>query len=134
MSAAVGERVETGTTGSSRRPSLEVVRDDHGDGELVGSVITTAADPVTTAAGGEGGVIRSCTIGAAIGFTMLTIVITVIGSAAGMATGSALGLGAFVGMFGGAGFGFMMGGTLAIMRVLDADDLARAADHTRRPT
>ena len=128
MSTTVGDRSITQAQRRRRSP-LDRVDHDSAETSLLAAVVTEAAHPNE-----EGGVIRSCMIGAAIGFTVITVVITIIGSTAGMAAGSALGLGAFVGMWGGAGFGFMMGGTLAIMRVLDADDLARATDHTRRPT
>ena len=130
MSATVRDLPATGTEGPLRRPSSpDAVEDDAAERGVLATAVTPLSRPNE-----EGGVVRSCMIGAALGFTIITIVITVVGSTAGMATGSALGLGAFVGMWGGAGFGFMMGGTLAIMRVLDADDLARATDHTRRPT
>jgi Mg/Co/Ni transporter MgtE len=72
--------------------------------------------PMTDAASDEPNIGRSAAIGAAIGFVVVTVGITVAGTVGGMQPGSALGLGAFVGTWGGAGFGFMMGGTIPLAR------------------
>jgi hypothetical protein len=68
----------------------------------------------------EPGIGRTAVIGAAVGFLVSTIGITVAGSLGGIGFGASLGLGAFVGTWGGAGFGFMMGGTLPLARRLDS--------------
>lgn len=68
------------------------------------------------------------------GFLVATIGITVGGTLAGMDVGAAFGLGAFVGVWGGGGFGFMMGGTVPLARLLDAQAArARSAPDVRPP-
>jgi hypothetical protein len=52
--------------------------------------------------------------GAAIGFGVVAVVIGVVAFFWGLDAGGSLGLGLYVGGFGGAGFGFMMGGMLAL--------------------
>jgi hypothetical protein len=64
---------------------------------------------------------RTAVIGAVIGFTVVSVVVTAIATLSGMHPGSALGLGTFIGTWGGAGFGFMMGGTIPFARHLDAE-------------
>jgi hypothetical protein len=67
---------------------------------------------------------RTAMIGAALGFVGVALPIAVLGTLGGLGVVSALGLGAFVGMWGGAGFGFMMGGTIPLGRQLDAAPVA----------
>jgi hypothetical protein len=81
------------------RPRLDVVGDDHAG----------STDHAPTDGAGIG---RSAIVGAAVGFLVVTIGVTVAGTLGGIGFGASLGLGAFVGMWGGAGFGFMMGGTI----------------------
>jgi thioredoxin-dependent peroxiredoxin len=69
---------------------------------------------------------RSAVTGAALGFAAVTTCITVIGTIGGMEPPNALGIGAFVGTWGGAGFGFMLGGTIPLAR--------RQEDHVVRST
>lgn len=64
---------------------------------------------------------RNATIGALVGFVLATVAMTVAGLIGGIGAGSALGLGVFVGIWGGAGFGFMLGGTIPLALYLDAD-------------
>lgn len=59
---------------------------------------------------------RGAAIGAACGFVGLTVVIFIVGTLGGIGPAGALGLGLFVGAFGGVGFGFMMGGMLALTK------------------
>lgn len=59
---------------------------------------------------------RWAAIGAAAGFLGVAGIVTLAGCITGMRIVGALGLGAFVALWGGAGFGFMMGGCLAITR------------------
>jgi hypothetical protein len=62
---------------------------------------------------------RTLVLGAVIGFVVTTIVVTVAGTLAGIGSASSLGLGAFIGAWGGAGFGFMMGGSVAFAHQFD---------------
>ena len=64
---------------------------------------------------------RSALLGAAIGFLVVAVVIGILGTIAGMPAIGAFGMGAMVGVWGGAGFGFMLGGTVPFARYLDAE-------------
>lgn len=73
---------------------------------------------------------RSAAIGAAIGFFAGTCIVAVACALTGLDLGSSIGLGIFVGMWGGAGFGFMVGGTIPLAR--QADAIARRNHVTER--
>lgn len=74
---------------------------------------------------------RPATLGAVTGFVVTVAAVTVAGVTLGdMAVGHAAGLGAFVGGWGGAGFGFLLGASLPLVRHHDprpapAPDAAR---------
>lgn|SRR5690606_29656318 len=80
---------------------------------------------------GEAGVGRAAALGAVIGFLVITVAITVGGTLGGIGAGASLAIGAFVGMWGGAGFGFMVGGTVPLSRHLDAE--AHRREHHAEP-
>ncbi|HKE68604.1 MAG TPA: hypothetical protein VKB55_05080 [Nocardioidaceae bacterium] len=72
-------------------------------------------------------------IGYVVGFFAAAIAITVSGTVAGLGLVPSLGLGVFVGIWGGGGFGFMMGGTVPLVRHLDAQS-ARSTHHGQGDT
>jgi hypothetical protein len=74
---------------------------------------------------------RSAAIGAVIGFLAGACLVAIGCALDGLDIGSSIGLGVFVGMWGGAGFGFMVGGTIPMARHADA---VSAAERARRET
>ncbi|HET6949947.1 MAG TPA: hypothetical protein VFI47_06220 [Acidimicrobiales bacterium] len=84
---------------------------------------SAAADPGATGAAtpaGEPAVGRAAAFGTLAGFVAITLLFAAIGLACGVEPVGALGLGVFVGMWGGAGFGFMVAGSLTLARHADA--------------
>lgn len=73
------------------------------------------------------GIARSALLGATIGFVTTTAGVTAAGMAGDLGLGASLGLGSFIGIWGGAGFGFMLGGTIPLGRRLEAS-------HGKRPS
>ena len=67
-------------------------------------------------------ILRPAAVGAATGFTVVTLIVSIGGTVSGIEPGAAFGLGVFTGMWGGAGFGFMMGATLPFARHADIVD------------
>ena len=92
-----------GTVAQSR-PRLEVVRND----------VTTGSTAVDDHVIAETRAWRTAAVGAFIGFVVVTIVGTIAGTLAGFGAGGSIGMAVFVGAFGGIGFGFMMGGQIAL--------------------
>lgn len=74
---------------------------------------------------------RPCTIGAVIGFVVLTAACTVLGMSSGFDDAGSLGMALVGGMFGGIGFGAMFGAIVAITRAevkeREAEEAAAAA-------
>lgn len=71
---------------------------------------------------------RTATLGAALGFLVVTIATTTAGTLGGIGAMNSLGLGAFAGMWGGVGFGFMVGAAFPLARHLNASDHGRSAN------
>jgi hypothetical protein len=65
-------------------------------------------------------------LGAGLGFVVLTLATAVAGFATGIEGASAVGLAVFVGAWGGLGFGFMMGGSVALGRRMDLQSTDRS--------
>ena len=86
------------------RPRLEVVLDG----------VASGPAGAETSATGESRVWRAAALGAVIGFVVVTVVGTIAGTLGGIGAGGAFGLAFFVAGFGGVGFGFMMGGQIAL--------------------
>ncbi len=97
------------------RPPLRVV-----DGQAAPATAGERPATPTSRWLAEPNVGRGALRGAALGFVCSLVGIGTFGTVSGMDPGSALGMGAFVGVWGGAGFGFMLGGTIPFARHLDA--------------
>jgi hypothetical protein len=58
------------------------------------------------------GEFRNATIGAVVGFAVVSLAIIAAGAVGGIGLGPALGVGVWVGFWGGGGFGFMLAGAV----------------------
>jgi hypothetical protein len=125
--------MEATTAGKSRltdtlphsRARLEVVH------PVASETMRLGDEPPSDQAAVEAGVWRAASLGAAIGFAVLTFTIIVVGTASGMEPGGALGLGIFAGAFGGTGFGFMVGAIVTFGRDFDSQRIPTNDEHIR---
>ena len=108
-------------TSGDNRLRLELVHDE------------ARSPTVDHAADDEAALWRSAMIGSVVGFIVLAVGITIAGTVGGIGAASALGLGVFVGAFGGAGFGFMMGASTALVRRVEPQPSAHSQGEHHDP-